>query len=183
MTEVAAAITTIGVLLCVAIGAVAMRGRRDAEAGEHVDLVVDHQLLREAARGVGHGGVVLDDHLDLAAGDRVAVLRHVELDRRVDLPAGGGLLAGHRQDQADLDRAGVGSRRPARTGRPPSRRRPGHAGSGACTWWDGLRNRGCDLRLSRPGLRRGNPRRRRSSPLCGAIVPAGRWRPQRGSIH
>ena len=50
MAEVAAAITTIGVLLCVAIGAVAMRRRRDAEAGQRHDLVVDHQFLRQAAR-------------------------------------------------------------------------------------------------------------------------------------
>ncbi len=32
----------------------------------------------------------------------VAVLLHVELDRGVDLLAGRGLVAGHRQDQADL---------------------------------------------------------------------------------
>ena len=51
----------------------------------------------------GDAGVVLDDQLDLAAGDGVAVLRHVELDRGLDLPAGGGRLAGHRQDQADLE--------------------------------------------------------------------------------
>ena len=76
IAEVAAAITTIGVLLCVAIGAVAIAERRDAEAGQHVDLVVDHQFLRQAARGVGHRGVVLEDHLDLLAADLVAVLRH-----------------------------------------------------------------------------------------------------------
>ena len=67
IAEVAAAITTIGVFDWVAIGAVASASRRDAEAGEHHDLVVDHQLLRQAARRVGHGGVVLHDDLDLLA--------------------------------------------------------------------------------------------------------------------
>ena len=35
--------------------------------------------------------------------DRVAVLLHVELGGRFDLPAGRGERARHRQDQADLD--------------------------------------------------------------------------------
>ena len=70
-----AAITTIGVLACVAIGAVASAERRQAEAGQHGDLVVDDQLLRQPLGDVGHAGVVLEDHLDLLAGDRVAVLR------------------------------------------------------------------------------------------------------------
>ena len=39
------------------------RRRRDAEAGQHVDLVVDDQFLREAARHVGQAGVVLEDQL------------------------------------------------------------------------------------------------------------------------
>jgi hypothetical protein len=102
MAEVAAAITTIGVLLCVAIGAVAMRRRRDAEAGQRDDLVVDHQFLRQAARLVGHAAVVLDDDLDRLAAGLLAVLRHPQLDGGVDLAAGAGLLAGHRQDDADL---------------------------------------------------------------------------------
>ena len=75
MIEVPAAMTIIGIFASVASGATAKRGRRDAEAGEEVDLVVDDQLLREALGVVGHGAVVLDDDLDLLAGDRVAVLR------------------------------------------------------------------------------------------------------------
>ncbi len=93
MLEVAAAITTIGVFDWVAMGAVAMAERRDAEAGEHVDLVVHHQLLREALGHVRQAGVVLDDELDLLARHGVAVLRHVEPRRGLDLAAGGGLLA------------------------------------------------------------------------------------------
>ncbi len=111
MLDVAAAITTIGVLLWVRDRRGGQRQRRQAEAGQHRDLVVDDQLLREAPRRVGHAGVVLEDHLDLPAGDRAAVLRHPELDRAVDLPAGGSGLAGHRQDQADLDRPGIGGLR------------------------------------------------------------------------
>ncbi len=60
MADVAAAITTIVALLCVAIGAVAM------------------------------------------AADLAARLLLPELDRAFDLLAGGGLLAGHRQDDTDL---------------------------------------------------------------------------------
>ena len=70
MIDVAAAVTTIGVLLCVAIGAVARAERRETEAGEHVDLVVDDHLLRDPPRRVGDAGVVLEDDLDLAARDR-----------------------------------------------------------------------------------------------------------------
>ena len=50
------------------------RGRRDAEAGDDADLVVDDQLLREALGVVGNRAVILDDDLDLLAGDGVAVL-------------------------------------------------------------------------------------------------------------
>ena len=79
------------------------RGRRDAEAGDDVDLVVDDQLLRDPLGVVRDGAVVLEDDLDLLAGDGVALLLHIELDRVVDLLAGRGLAAGHRQDQADLE--------------------------------------------------------------------------------
>ncbi len=67
--EVPAAITTSGTLAWVAIGAVAMRRRRHAEAREDRDLVVDDQLLRQPLGDVGHAGVVLEDDLDLLAGD------------------------------------------------------------------------------------------------------------------
>ncbi len=79
------------------------RGRRHAEAGDEIDLVVDDQLLRGGLGLVRNRGVVLEDDLDLLAGDGVALLLHVELDRVLDLLAGRGLAAGHRQDQADLD--------------------------------------------------------------------------------
>ena len=101
--EVPAAITTSGTLAWVAIGAIASADRRQAEARQHGDLVVDDEFLRQPLGDVGHAGVVLEDHLDLLAGDRGAVARLVELHRGVDLLAGRGLLAGHRQDQADLD--------------------------------------------------------------------------------
>jgi len=51
----------------------------------------------------GHRRVVLEDDLDLPAGDGVALLLHVQLDGIVDLLAGRGLATGHRHDQADLD--------------------------------------------------------------------------------
>ena len=79
------------------------KGRRgNAEAGDEIDLVVDDQFLREALGIVGDRAVILQDDLDLPAGDGVALLLHVELDRIVDLLAGRRLAAGHRQDQADL---------------------------------------------------------------------------------
>jgi hypothetical protein len=44
----------------------------------------------------------LRDHLDLLAGDRVAVLLHVKLDAVVELHPGIGELPGKGQDHADL---------------------------------------------------------------------------------
>ena len=94
--------TTTGTLAWVASGAVASASGVRPKPGEDRDLVVDDQLLRQPLGDVGHAGVVLDDELDLLAGDRVAVLLHVELHGRLDLAAGRGERAGHRQDQADL---------------------------------------------------------------------------------
>ena len=102
--DVPAAITTSGTLAWVAIGATASAIGVRPKPARNGDLVVDHQLLRQPLGDVGHAGVVLQDDLDLLAGDRRAVARLVELHRRVDLLAGRGLLAGHRQDQADLHR-------------------------------------------------------------------------------
>ena len=62
------------------------RGRRDAKAGQEIHLVVDDQFLSDALGIVGNRGVVANDELDLLAGDHVAMLRHVKLDRR-RLPA------------------------------------------------------------------------------------------------
>ena len=70
MIDVAAAITTIGIFALGGDRRGGQRQRRQAEAGEHVDLVVDDQLLREARVVSGDAGVVLDDQLDLLAGDR-----------------------------------------------------------------------------------------------------------------
>ena len=61
-------------------------------------------------RGVGGAAVVADDQLDLAAGDRVAVLRHVKLQRRLQLPADGVEAgAGDRHADADFKNAVGGS--------------------------------------------------------------------------
>ncbi|CCE10035.1 hypothetical protein BRAS3843_370020 [Bradyrhizobium sp. STM 3843] len=92
------------------------RGRRDAEACDHIDLVVDDQFLRQPLGVVGQRGVVLEDDLDLLAGDGVAVLLHVELDGIVDLLAGRRLAAGHRHDQPDLEGVLGGSRTRANPG-------------------------------------------------------------------
>jgi hypothetical protein len=78
------------------------RNRGEAKARQHGDLVVDDEFLGEPLGDIGHAGIVLQDHLDLLAGDGGAVARLVELHGGVDLLAGRGLLAGHRQDQADL---------------------------------------------------------------------------------
>ena len=80
------------------------RVRRQHEARQDVDLVAHHQFLREALGHVRRDAAdVLADELDLLAGDRVAVLLHVELDAVVDLVAGVGELARIGQDHADLD--------------------------------------------------------------------------------
>ena len=64
------------------------------------------QLLRQALGHVGQAGVVLDDQLDLASGDRVAVLREPQLHAVLDLLAVSREWAGHRQDESDLQRIG-----------------------------------------------------------------------------
>ena len=66
------------------------RQRREAEADQHVHLVVDDELLGEALGDVRRAGVVLDDQLDLLARDRGAVLLHPQLRARLDLLAGAG---------------------------------------------------------------------------------------------
>ena len=66
-------------------------------------MIVDHELLGEPLGVVGDAAVIPDDELDLLAGDRVAMLRHVELDGGGDFLPGGAHRAGHRQDEADLD--------------------------------------------------------------------------------
>ena len=67
------------------------RERRQAETREHAHLLLHDELLRDALGRLGReAGVVLDDQLDLAAGDGVAVLRHVEPARGFDLLAGRG---------------------------------------------------------------------------------------------
>ena len=67
-------------------------------------LVVDDHLLDVAAGGVGDAGVVLEDQLDLLAGDHVAVLLDIEPRAGVGLTAGGiEAGAGHGEAHADLD--------------------------------------------------------------------------------
>ena len=60
------------------------------------------QVASTPSLGNLEAGVVAQQHLDLLAGDGIAVLREIELHRGVDLPAGRGEGTGHRQDQADL---------------------------------------------------------------------------------
>ena len=80
------------------------RFRRQREAGEDVDLVAHDQFLRETLGDVGRDAAgVLADEFDLLAGDRVAVLLHVELDGIVHLRGGVGELARVGHDQTDLD--------------------------------------------------------------------------------
>ena len=76
MIDVAAAITTIGVLLCVAIGAVASASgvRPKPASTSTLSLTTSSCAIRRVVSA--HAAVVLQDHLDLAAGDVVAVLRH-----------------------------------------------------------------------------------------------------------
>ena len=75
-------------LACADTSAAASAFGVSIEAGEDVDLVAHDQLLRQALGDVRRDAAgVLADELDLLAGDRVAVLLHVELDAVVDLGA------------------------------------------------------------------------------------------------
>ena len=66
-------------------------------------MIVDDEFLGETLGVVGHAAIISDDQLDLLAGDHVAVLRHVELDRGDHFLPGGADRPGHRHDEADLD--------------------------------------------------------------------------------
>ena len=66
-------------------------------------MIVDQQLLRQTLGLVGRAGRILADQFDLLAGDRVAVLLHVELDAVVHLRGRICELAGIGHEQADLD--------------------------------------------------------------------------------
>jgi hypothetical protein len=78
---------------------------RQHVAGQDVDVVAHHQLLRQALGDVGGGAAdVLGDQLDLAPGDRVAVHLHVGARAVQHLAGGIGELPGQRERHADLDR-------------------------------------------------------------------------------
>src|SRR5262249_52775151 len=64
----------------------------------------DDELLRQALGIVGNAGVVLDDQVDLLAGDGRAVLVHIGLDAGLNLLANRREPAGERQHQTDLGR-------------------------------------------------------------------------------
>ena len=97
MIEVAAFMITMNFLACADTSAAASAFGRQREAGEDVDVVAHDQFLREPLGDVGRDAAgVLADDLDLLAGDRVAVLLHVELDAVVHLGAGIGELARNR---------------------------------------------------------------------------------------
>jgi hypothetical protein len=76
---------------------------RRQTAAQNGDLVGNDQLLGYPLRIVGNAGVIPDDQLDLAAGNHIAVLRHVEAC------AGNGLFSdrtqhpGERHDEPDFD--------------------------------------------------------------------------------
>ena len=67
-------------------------------------MVAHDEFLREPLGDIrGDAADILADELDLLAGDRVAMLFHVELDGVVHLRGGVGELAGIRIDDPDLD--------------------------------------------------------------------------------
>jgi hypothetical protein len=80
------------------------RQRREAEAADDRDLLVDDEFLREAARLVSDARVVAHHEFDLLARDGIAVMRHKQPRASEHLPAGCGLRAGERKDEADLYR-------------------------------------------------------------------------------
>ena len=103
MIEVPAAITISGTLAWVASGAAASAAGVMPKPAMKLTLSLTISSCARRLVLSGTARVVLEDDFDLLAGDGVAVLLHVELDRVVDLLAGRGLAAGHRHDQPDLD--------------------------------------------------------------------------------
>ncbi len=103
MLEVAAAMTTSGVLDWVAIGAVARASGVRPKPASTVTFSLTTSSCAMRLVTSGTTGVVLDDQLHLLARHRVAVLRHVQPGGGLDLFAGRGEGARHRQDQADLE--------------------------------------------------------------------------------
>ena len=103
MIEVPAAITISGTFAWVASGAAASAAGVTPKPAMKftLSLTISSCAMRLVLSGTAR--IVLEDDLDLLAGDRRAVLRLIELHGGVDLLAGRGLLAGHRHDQADLD--------------------------------------------------------------------------------
>ena len=113
--EVAAAMTIIGTFACVAIGAVANAvGVRPKPArNATLSLTTSSCASRRVVSAVPASSFRMTS-IFLPA-DGAAVLRHVDLDRRVDLAAGRRERPRHRQDQADLHRV-LRERRRCETG-------------------------------------------------------------------
>jgi hypothetical protein len=99
MIDVPAAVTTSGIFASVASGATASAAGVTPNPARNCTLSLTISSCARPLRIVGHGTVVLDDHLHLLARDRVAVLLLEKPDRRGDLLARRLLLAGHRQDE------------------------------------------------------------------------------------
>src|SRR6185312_308438 len=96
------------------------RVRRQRKARENVGVIAHDQFLRQPFGEIRrHPADILADEFELLAGDRVAVLLHIELDAVIELNASVGELARIGIDDADLD--GVLSKR--RTARDGERRR------------------------------------------------------------
>ena len=85
------------------------RQRGQAKTGQHVHLVVHHQLLRQALGHVGHTGVVFQDQFHLAPGYGATVLLHEQPGSGLHLFAGGGKRPRHRCQKADFERGALGS--------------------------------------------------------------------------
>jgi hypothetical protein len=87
---------------------VARHGERDAgvhDPGEHMHLVVFHELPRLGEADIGLAGRVLDDELDLAAAGGVIDLVEVKAHRVERLGGVGREHARHLEQGADLDGA------------------------------------------------------------------------------
>ena len=66
-----------------------------------MNAIADDELLREPLGIVGHASVVLDQELDVLAGDRCSSLLQEHSDRGIGLPSGRLERTGHRQDCPD----------------------------------------------------------------------------------
>ena len=101
-------------------------GRGQQAADEHVDVILQDQLLRLGDAGIGLALVVLDDELDIHAAELVVVFGEIELEAVHHILADLGEDAGDRRDVSDAQFFRLRARSDAHSGKhaPQQQRYP-----------------------------------------------------------